>query len=104
MAGRSSAAVASGLAPSDAAPANVAVKARVPDLAIVPRFWASSSRDMPIPSSAMVSVRAGLSGVMRMAGGLAEANAALVNASKRRRSVASAALATSSRRKISRSE
>ncbi len=71
---------------------------------MVPRLPTSSSRLMPIPSSVIVSVRASLSGTTRTWAASGEPSVASVSASKRRRSVASAALATSSRRKISRSE
>ena len=42
-----------------------APKARVPERAMVPRLSISSSRVMPMPSSAISRVRAGLSGTMR---------------------------------------
>ena len=71
---------------------------------MVPRFEAKSSLLMPMPASETVSVRAGLSGVIRTFASAGSALAAEVSASNRRRSIASAALATSSRRKISRSE
>ena len=79
-------------------------KARVPDRAMVPRFSASEARSMPMPGSDRVSVRASLSGTMRTEASGGSARSAWVRAAKRRRSIASAALATSSRRKISRSE
>jgi hypothetical protein len=59
---------------------------------------------MPMPWSAISNCRAALSGTMRTLGASGNARAGLVRASNRRRSVASAALATSSRRNISRSE
>ena len=40
------------------------LKSREPDLAIVPRFFSSSSFVMPMPLSVMVSVRLSLSGWM----------------------------------------
>ena len=45
------------------------MKARVPERATVPRLSISSCRSMPMPLSAMVSVPAVLSGVMRIASG-----------------------------------
>ena len=45
------------------------MKARVPERATVPRLSISSCRSMPMPLSAMVSVPAALSGVMRIASG-----------------------------------
>ena len=46
------------------------MKARVPERATVPRLSISSCRSMPMPLSAMVSVPAVLSGVMRIASGV----------------------------------
>ena len=46
------------------------MKARVPERATVPRLSISSCRSMPMPLSAMVSVPASLSGVMRIASGV----------------------------------
>ena len=80
------------------------VKASVPERAMVPRCCASSAFDMPMPGSEMVSVRAALSGTIRTLASAGRPSVLSVSASKRRRSTASAALATSSRRKISRSE
>ena len=71
---------------------------------MVPRLSASAARSMPMPGSAMVRVRASLSGTMRTEASGGKARLGTVRAVKRRRSMASAALATSSRRKISRSE
>ena len=71
---------------------------------MVPRLSISSCRVMPMPSSPSSSVRASLSGTSRIFASAGGASAALVKASNRRRSIASAALATSSRKKISRSE
>ncbi len=74
----------------------------MPDLAIVPMFAITSSRDMPMPLSAMVTVRAFSSAEMRMrSSGSSLRSAQSVMASKRRRSQASDAFETSSRRKIS---
>ena len=70
---------------------------------MVPRFCARSALAMPMPGSETVSVRAALSGTTRTFASAGSVRSGLVRASKRRRSTASAALATSSRKKISRS-
>ena len=74
----------------------------VPDLAIVPRWAMASSRLMPMPLSSMVIVRACLSKDTRTPSSPSPSSKrASVRASKRSLSAASAALDTSSRRKIS---
>ena len=59
---------------------------------------------MPMPGSEIVSVRASFSGTMRTAASGGSARSDWVRAANLRRSIASAAFATNSRRKISRSE
>ena len=74
----------------------------VPERAMVPRLDTTSSRDMPMPLSLMVMVRASLSKATRIRSSLSFSNkAGLDMASKRSLSVASEAFETSSRRKIS---
>ena len=69
---------------------------------MVPMFCTTSSRVIPIPSSSMVRVRALLVGDEADPGLVAFGRSSgLVSASKRSRSMASDALETSSRRKIS---
>ena len=63
---------------------------------MVPRFCASSALVMPMPGSEIVSVRAVFSGVIVTFASAGGAETDCVSASKRRRSRASAALATSS--------
>src|SRR5512146_1402490 len=86
-------------------PESLLKKSRVPDLAMVPRLAMTSSRLMPMPLSAMVSVLASLSKPMRILKSESPSNSpALCSASKRSLSQASDALETSSLRNISRLE
>ncbi len=50
-----------------ASPVSAAANSRVPDLAIVPMLAITSSRDMPMPLSDTVTVRAAGSQSMRIA-------------------------------------
>ena len=83
-------------------PVRVARNSFVPDLAIVPMLAITSSRDIPMPLSATVSVRAALSmrTVIFRSGSLSY-RAGAASASKRSLSPASDAFEISSRRKIS---
>ena len=78
------------------------MKRRVPDRAMVPMFSTTSSRDMPMPLSATVRVRA--SGSKRIeirSSPSPSVRESSERAAKRSRSAASEALEMSSRRKIS---
>jgi hypothetical protein len=69
---------------------------------MVPRWLTASSRDMPMPLSVMVMVRAALSTPMRISRLVSSASrSGLESASKRSLSDASEAFEISSRRKIS---
>ena len=74
---------------------------RVPELAMVPRFWITSSRLMPMPLSLMESVEAEASGVSDTESSSPPSNPGLASASKRNFSQASEAFEMSSRRNIS---
>src|SRR5690606_20703709 len=77
-------------------------KRRVPELAMLPMLATTSSRDMPMPLSAMVMVRASLSQLTSMCSSASPASrSGLAIDSKRSLSQASEALEISSRRKIS---
>ena len=81
-----------------------AAKAFEPLWAMVPRFSINSARVMPMPASAMVSVLAASSVVMLICSSAEASKMSFsVNCVRRIFSIASAALETSSRRKISRS-
>ena len=76
--------------------------ALVPEWAMVPRFFTSSSRVMPMPASEMVSVFASASVVMWISSGAAASWMSFSVASMWRSfSIESEALEISSRRKIS---
>ena len=74
----------------------------MPDLAMVPMCSITSSRDMPMPLSQTVIVRASLSNATRICSVPASSSSSgRVRASKRSLSMASEAFEISSRRKIS---
>ena len=76
----------------------------MPLWAMVPRFWTSSSRVIPMPESAMVMVRSASSVEMVISSGRsASVTESPVSLWWRSFSSASEALETNSRRKISRS-
>ena len=74
----------------------------VPDFAMVPRLLITSSRDIPMPLSEIVTVLASLSNSILIARSLSPSNSeSSFNASKRSLSAASDALEINSLRKIS---
>ena len=78
------------------------MNALVPLLAIVPRWSTMASRSMPIPLSETISVPASVSATSLIFQSVfPSATAGSVNAANRALSIASAALLTSSRTKIS---
>ena len=78
------------------------MNARVPLLAMVPRWSTIVARSMPMPLSRTVSVPAASSGISLIFQSLLPSRSAvLVSDSNRTLSIASAALLISSRRKIS---
>ena len=74
----------------------------MPELAIVPRFCSSSAASMPVPLSEIMSVFAALSAAIWIFhSGLSATSDLSVSERNFARSIASEALETSSRRKIS---
>ena len=73
----------------------------MPERAIVPMFWTTSSRLIPMPLSRTVRVRAAASASRSIASSSAGASSGRVSASNRRLSSASEAFEISSRRKTS---